>query len=253
MSEKQRPSRRNLLLGLGTFALVGGGWQAWIRRPRALEFTDIDGLPGWRQTVLDGMSVSRSGLSGVAFAGLDSSADQTDPLPANRLCRTLFEHDIPGKVPVAAFSDFFCPYCRVLTGRLAERASDPASDISISWHELPLLGPSSIVAAKAAIAADLQGGYAEFQARLMGGTFRPTARYLTDSASSAGLQAGKLILDMDGQIVTGRLSRSRAAARTLGIFGTPAIVVGRTLVMGEISDRDLDTLIEMERETPARC
>ncbi|NNJ67981.1 MAG: thioredoxin domain-containing protein [Boseongicola sp.] len=254
MSEKPKTSRRDLLLGLGAIGVVGGGWQAWIHRPRAMTFEPIEGLPGWRQTVFEGLSAPRGGLSAAAaFAGIGNVTSTPTILPPARLCQTLFQDAQDGKAPVAAFSDFFCPYCRTLTERLAARAADPASNLALTWHELPLLGPSSVIAARAAIAADMQGLYPEFQAALTGSQFRPTTRHIADIAEEVGARAGQLLVDMDGPVVASRLARSRNAARTLGIYGTPALVVGRTLVIGEITDRNLDKLIEMERGTAPTC
>ena len=254
MSEKPKTSRRDLLLAIGILGTTGLGWQAWVRRPRAMTFEPISNLPGWRQTVFEGVSAPRGGLSTTAaFAGIDDESASSTTLPPDQLCRTLFRDTIDGKAPVAAFSDFFCPYCRTLTKRLAERAADPASNLALTWHELPLLGPSSVIAARAAIAADLQGRYPEFQAALTGTQFRPTTRHIADTAEAAGVRPGKLLVDMDDQIVASRLARSRAAARTLGIYGTPALVIGRTLVIGEISDKNLDDLLQQEANTPAAC
>ena len=254
MSEKPKTSRRDLLLGLGAIAVVGGGWQAWVHRPRAMTFEPIENLPGWRQTVFEGVTAPRGGLSATAaFAGIGNQTFTPTTLSPARLCQTLFQNAKDGKTPVAAFSDFFCPYCRTLTQRLAARSADPASNLALTWHELPLLGPSSVIAARAAVAAGLQGRYPEFQAAMTGSQFRPTTRHIAETAETAGVRPGQLLVDMDGPVVASRLSRSKNAARTLGIYGTPALVIGRTLVIGEISDRHLDELLAAEANTPATC
>ncbi|MEK6216170.1 MAG: DsbA family protein [Boseongicola sp.] len=251
--DRPKTSRRNLIIGALTFGTFVGGWQIWANRPKKFEFQPIEGLPGWRMLEFDGISAPSAGVAGAALLGLGDASAPVEPTPASRLCAELFEPK-EGKVPVAAFSDFFCPYCRTQTPRLAARAKRPDSKVAISWHELPLLGPTSEIAARAALAADLQGGYPEFQARLLASSFRPTAIYLAEVASGAGLGPGQILLDMDGQVVNSRLKRSRAAAHALGIYGTPALVVGRTLVMGRISEGDLDRLIELEAEAgPLPC
>lgn len=251
--EPLRPSRRNLVIGALAVGAVAGGWQLWVHRPRDFDFRPIEGLPGWRLLEFDGVSAPSAGVAGAAFLGLGESSAAVAPMPASRLCATLFDPK-KGKVPVAAFSDFFCVHCRVQTPILAERARNVDPPIAINWHELPLLGPTSEIAARSAVAADLQGGYPEFQARLFASQFRPTTQYLAEAARAAGLRPGQILLDMDGQVVASRLRRSRAAARTLGIYGTPALVVGRTLVMGRISESDLDRLIALEAEAgPVTC
>ena len=254
MNDAPKTSRRGLVVGALALAAVSGGWQAWVHRPRPMTFEPIDNLPGWRQTVFEGVSAPSGGLSrSAAFAGIGSGALPSEILEPSALCRTLFPRSRSGKVPVAVFSDFFCPYCRTLTERLVSRSDSPGSPALINWHELPLLGPSSVIAARAAVAADLQKAYPEFQTRMMGSTFRPTPQFLIETADAAGLNTAKFVADMESQVVDSRLSRTRNAARTLGIYGTPAMVVGRTLVIGEISDRHLDELISLEANTPANC
>ncbi|MEM9972107.1 MAG: hypothetical protein AAF762_13570, partial [Pseudomonadota bacterium] len=118
---QKRHRRRDLLIGLAALGAVGGGWQLWLRRPKPLEFSDIEGLPGWRQVAFGGVTTPPGGLSGVAFAGLDESESDGAKLAPEALCEVLFQTPTDSRVTVAAFSDFYCPYCKVLTARLAAR------------------------------------------------------------------------------------------------------------------------------------
>jgi protein-disulfide isomerase len=208
------------------------------------DFAAIPGLPGFRR--LDGGAVSAPARD--PFAGLRAPGDPPAPeaLPPGALCAALFgPAPVPqGTVPVASFSDYYCPYCRDLTARLAAR-NDPG--LRIVWHELPLLGDASAAAARAALAADRQGAYAALQARLFRARFQPTDAYLAEIGRSLGLDVPRLLADARGEEVARRLSASARAAATLGIGGTPALVVGRTLVTGAISDDRLDALIDRER------
>lgn len=103
-------------------------------------------------------------------------------------CAALFgEATADGALPIATFSDFNCPYCRVLEGDLAGvLAADPG--LRLVRHELPLLGAASASAARAVLAADLQGGYEAMKARLLRAglvTTSPTcAQWRVRSASS---------------------------------------------------------------------
>jgi hypothetical protein len=114
------------------------------------------------------------------------------------------------------------------------------------WHELPLLGDASEAAARAALAADLQGAYPAFQARLLRATFQPTDAYLADLGVSLGLDVPRLLADAR----RGRRPPPRHLCPRGGDAwhrATPALVVGRTLVSGAISDDRLDALIALER------
>jgi predicted DsbA family dithiol-disulfide isomerase len=224
-----------------------------VLRPREEEFvfSEIPGVPGFRR--LDAGRVSDA--LGDPFVGLRApdAPPPPRPLPPEALCSALFgTEDLPaGSVPVASFSDYYCPYCRDLTARLAARTGP---DLHISWHELPLLGAASEAAARASLAADLQGAYPEFQARLLRAAFQPTDAYLAELGQALGLDTARLLEEARGEEVARRLHASERAAVTLGIGATPALVVGRTLVMGAISDDRLDALVDLEREAgPPAC
>ncbi|WP_157960586.1 DsbA family protein [Primorskyibacter marinus] len=166
-------------------------------------------------------------------------------------CRALYG-SIPQTddiVAIASFSDYYCPYCRIQTRHLAELAADPAQRIRVSWHELPLLGHASVVAAKAALAAERQDAYTQFHDRLLGTRFQPTPSYLRKLAAQIGIDPDRLIADMNGGDVQHALDQSAALAELFGLIGTPSMVIGRTVVQGRISDRTLLNLIENERQT----
>lgn len=239
-----RQSRRGLIVGLAGLAAVAGSWQKWISRPKSLEFETIAGLPGWRRATLDSLSVGASATSAV-FVGIGNEEEATPgpPLSPEELCDTLYRR-VDG-IPMAVFSDFFCPYCRDLVVWIASRADELG--IAPTWHELPLLGPASLAAAKAAIAADIQNGYAIFQKRLLTTPFRPTDAFFTAVAEDAGLDPDRLLIDMNGPEVERRLNNTRRAAELLGIVGTPSLTVGQTLVMGAIEERSLAFFISESR------
>ena len=225
--------RRTMLAGMALLAAPLLAMRAVAPRDEDFAFGEIPGLPGFRR--LEAGGVSSRPVD--PFVGL-RAPDAPPPPP-------------PGAVPVAAFSDYYCPYCRDLTSRLAARADGA---LSITWHELPLLGDASEAAARASLAADLQGAYPAFQARLMRAAFQPTDAYLTEVGMSLGLDTTRLLEDARGHEVARRLAQSARAAATLGIGATPALVVGRTLVSGAIPDDRLDRLVALERaEGPRPC
>lgn len=247
MTQKTNTSRRGLLIGALALGGVAWGWQRFGVRTPQPGFVRIEGLPGWRRVEYDGVSLAGGGATDAVLVGIGGTGPEVEPLPVAALCSALYGETQGSGLPVAMFSDFFCPYCRTLASRVAARADDPASGISLTWHELPLLGPASERAARAAIAADLQGGYRAFQDRLFSTPFRPTVAHLAQAASDAGLDPERLVADMEGEPVQERLITSRRAAETLGIWGTPAMTIGKTLVTGEIGDAALATIIDDER------
>lgn len=165
-------------------------------------------------------------------------------------CETLFERASSSEsvVPIASFSDYNCPYCKILTPMLANLEAQSEDVVSVTWHEYPLLGESSLLAAKGALAAKRQGAYLAFHRRLMRGRLLVTPEYLEELAKIDGLETEQFVLDLNGADVLQEIQTSTAIARLFGFIGTPALVVGRTAVQGAIQESTLKQLIEMERE-----
>ena len=241
---KEGTSRRDLLiLGLG-LAAVAAGWQAYVRRPRPLEFQPVPGLPGWRQVAFRGISVSGGNPADAVFLGIGAE-DAAAPLSARALCDTLYPGGTGPGHPVAVFTDANCPNCRRLEAKLAARSGD----LAVTMLDLPLLGPGSESAARAMLAAERQGKGEAIRTELARTAFAP--QLIGRVAAAAGIDPDQLRRDMDAPEVTARLLLVRRAANTLGIWGTPALTIGRTLVMGDIPIETLDRLIEDEAATPA--
>lgn len=234
-------------------AAGAAGTAAWLGGPHVrtwfagdLEFTPVDDPVGFRRF---GSGAVSTGFD--PFAGLGSSPAAESAVASVRagLCQTLFGAALipAGTVPIAYFSDFRCPYCRVLGPRLAaiEARSDMA--VTVAWHEWPILGDASVNAARAALAARRQGAYQAFHERLISSPFVPTPAYLADLAGRVGLDPARLAADMDSPSVAREIATSRALAGIFQFRGTPGLVVGRTIINGAIDEAALAALIERER------
>ena len=79
-------------------------------------------------------------------------------------------------------------------------------------------------------------------------TFQASPEYLSRLADDLGVDKDKLVSDMESAEVVRELENSSALARVFFFVGTPALVIGRTVVQGQISDRMLREIIDLERE-----
>ena len=150
-------------------------------------------------------------------------------------------------MPIAFFSDYNCPNCELLSGDIANIGAASGGKVRVKRHEWPNLGQSSDTSARAAIAADRQGARLAFSRRLQGTVFEPTPAYLHELARSAGINANQLFADMQSDEVARELAVSASLVRRFAFPGTPALVVGRTIVVGTIRTATLEALIELER------
>ena len=249
-SGKPRALHRRAAL-LGAAAAATGAWWAWPRVAQLFvgdfDFELLDDPQGFRR-------IAAGETSGMPspFFGLEAPDEQEQAIPEGAvradLCTGLFGGSPPaGVVPIASFSDYNCPFCRVLTERLSNLEERSGGGVRITWHEWPRLGSTSVSAARAALAADMQGAYATFHKRLMRGRFVATPEYLGILARDIGVDGDRLLADMDSDVVSERLRTTEAVARIFGFIGTPALVVGRTVIVGTVSENVIAALVEQER------
>ncbi|SHM58233.1 DSBA-like thioredoxin domain-containing protein [Roseovarius litoreus] len=233
--------------GAAALGLTGLGFAAWPRLSGLLApsfaFEPIPDLPGFRR-------IAGSPSAPAALVGIEDSQRTDSAWSGLSTCELLYtEARAPGDIPLAYFSDYRCTFCRRLSPRLADLAQ--TRGVSLTWHELPLLGPASMQAARAALAARRQGAYAAFHTRLMDSSFVPNPAFLRRLAQDEGIDPDTLIADMDHPGVTRQLAITADLARRFGFFGTPALVIGRTASLGAIPDARIDALIALERSEPA--
>ena len=208
-------------------------------------FRDLPDLAPFRELVTAG-AVSGGSL---IFANLPGDAPLDPALAALRQSvradpwTALYGPSQSSAVPIAVFSDFRCPNCRVMDERLSEIAADDPDAIRIVRHELPIFGGPSITASRAALAADLQGAYQEMYDRLIRTPAVTDEAYILHLAGQIGIDPAKLMTDMQSDAVTTTLARSRAIADVFAFFGTPAFAIGRTVFMGTVPTSVLRSLI----------
>ena len=254
-----KQGRRNLLILGGIIcAIYGLRAVPWDRFPgRGLKYTAIDGLPPFR-TLDTGGQVS---AGTVAFIGLDPADRDAAPRRARAeaikadLCGALFGADVPPEVvPIAYFSEFRCPYCRVLERDLDEILSANPETLRLVQHELPIFGPPSELAARASVAAARQGLQQPLRQRFMRTSLVADAGSVLAVAAAAGLDTLRLARDMNAPEVQAELDRTRALADVFGFIGTPGLVIGRTVLTGAVPASLLRRIIADERSlAPLAC
>jgi protein-disulfide isomerase len=153
-----------------------------------------------------------------------------------------------GDVTVVEFFDYRCGYCRAMAPTLRELvAADPG--VRIVYKEFPILGPDSLLAARAALAARAQGRYLPFHEALMAAKDPLTLPSILAVARGVGLDPGRLERDMEAPEIGQAIERNHALAQALGVNATPAFVVGAVAVRGAV---DLATLREVVARGRAR-
>jgi predicted DsbA family dithiol-disulfide isomerase len=255
-----RSGRRDLLVllaaGIGAIAFFRGA--SWLidRATDDLGFIPVDDPPGFRRLSLVGSTTGAID----PFAGIGASvevAKTDDIIPEADFCSALFGRPKfqPGVAPVAFFSDYNCPNCELLAKDLNALEAEARGGVHLRRHEWPILGAASETSARAAIAAGRQGAQTEFNRRLQRTSFAPSEAYLRDVAQSAGIDPDRLLADMASDATTRELRTSAALVQRFAFPGTPALVVGRTIVVGTIRTATLEALVRAEQSAgpPPGC
>ncbi len=151
-----------------------------------------------------------------------------------------------GDVTVVVFVDPRCGYCKQLHPSLQELVKrDPK--LRLVLKDIPILGPNSVVAAHALLAAHRQGKHQALLDAVMALRVEPTEAVLKAEAETIGLDWARLRRDMDDPAIAERLGANIALAQTLGVRGTPAIVIGDTLIPGAVGLAELQSAVAAAR------
>jgi protein-disulfide isomerase len=152
-----------------------------------------------------------------------------------------------GDVTIVEFFDYRCPYCRQVAN-LAVETAKADGNVRVVYKEYPILGPESEFAARAAIAAAMQGRYAEFHKALMNDVQTVNQDSVMRLAEMMDLDVAQLKEDMRSDEVSETIQRTRQLGQQLQINGTPAFIVGTEVAPGAISRDQLEEMIAQARQ-----
>jgi protein-disulfide isomerase len=149
-------------------------------------------------------------------------------------------------VTVVEFFDYRCGFCRKAESTIVKMmASHP--DVQFVFKEFPILGPDSLLAAKAGLAAHKQGGYLKFHQALMALPGPITMDAIEKLAGKQGLDVAKLKANMESPEVQEILERNKTLAQQVGVSATPTFFVNSELVPGAMDAPAFEALIAQAR------
>jgi protein-disulfide isomerase len=115
-------------------------------------------------------------------------------------------------VTLAYYYDYACGYCRKSNPDL-DRLLAEDKGLRVVFHELPILGPSSLASSRVALAASKAGRFAAFHDTL-NASGNPTPESLAKAAAAAGVSA-------QPQDNAEQKRRSNATSRSQGSLARP--------------------------------
>ena len=152
-----------------------------------------------------------------------------------------------GDVTIVEFFDYQCPYCKA-NEETVQKLLGQDKKLRIAFKDLPLLGPGSVAAAHAALAARLQDKYDAFRLVMMNMKGELSESSVFVVAKAVGLDLDRLKKDMQAPAIDKQLQDNLALARALDISGTPTFVVGSQIVEGAIDLPGMQELVADARK-----
>ncbi len=159
--------------------------------------------------------------------------------------------NLQGDVTLVEFFDYRCTYCKSVADTVFDTIKADGK-IKLVFKELPILGPESVVAARAALASVKQNKYEAYHRALMKMRGKVDEQSILKTATEVGLDVEKLKKDMADPEVEAALKRNLELARALDIGGTPAFVIGDRIIPGAVDQAPLKRLVEEPRNPTAR-
>jgi protein-disulfide isomerase len=155
------------------------------------------------------------------------------------------------EVTVVEYFDYNCPFCRKLAPSIHALVNNDHS-VVIVFKEWPIFGGISVYAARLALASQWQGKYLAAHDALMGAPRLSREPEVDEALQSAGINLLELkrTLAAHGAQIDAILTRNNAEAHSLGMRGTPGLLVGRNVSTGLGDLAALQIAVAEARRTP---
>lgn len=156
-----------------------------------------------------------------------------------------------GSVTLVEFFDYQCHHCIEMTPKI-DSLMNSNGDLRVVYKEFPIRGIVSELAAKAALAANMQGKFHVFHDALMKAGENLTESKVMEIAKSVGLDMDQLKTQMNSIAISNQIDENYHLAQSMGINGTPAFFISNTsnpteantdVVMGQVEQSVLQKAI----------
>jgi protein-disulfide isomerase len=154
-------------------------------------------------------------------------------------------------VTVVEYFDYNCPYCRKLAPSIRALVATNHK-VAVVFKEWPIFGGISVYAARSALASQWQGKYLAAHDALIGAPRLSQEAEVDKTLQQAGIDIPRLksTLATHGAQIDAILARDNAEAHSLGMRGTPGLLVGRDVSTGIGDLNALQIAVESARHPP---
>lgn len=151
-----------------------------------------------------------------------------------------------GDVTVIEFTDYNCGFCRASVPDV-QRLLKSDGNIRLVYRELPILSPTSRVAASWALAAASQGKHKAFHDALFA-SGRAEEQNIAAAAQAAGLDIAQARKFAASPQVAQEIERNLSMMQQIGFNGTPTFIIGDQILEGALGYEALKNAVEKARQ-----
>ena len=152
-----------------------------------------------------------------------------------------------GDVVIVEFMDYNCGWCKRSVGEV-KQLLDTDKNVKILFKDFPIFGEDSEYAAKAALAANLQGKYWELHQALYAVEGHVNAAVVDDVAGKLGIDVVRMKADMQKPEIAKQIDNNHGLGQLLALTGTPAFIVDQNISPGYIAFDEMKTQVANVRK-----
>lgn len=152
-----------------------------------------------------------------------------------------------GDVTIVEFFDYRCPYCKVTAPTLQTLIGQDRK-VRLVMKEFPILGKESVFASRVALAVAKHGKYAEFHQAMFALKTKVDDAQTLEVVKSIGLDPAQIKQESEGSDIDVILKHNYDLAKQLNLSGTPAFVIGDTLLPGAVELKDFQDAVATARK-----
>src|SRR3569832_1504190 len=214
----------------------------------------IDPVRLSRRGLLSSFGVSAAAL-GVGMLSAPAQAETEEVLSEALVLR---DPDIPvagnasGDVSIVEYFDYQCPYCRKADPELQQVVHDDGK-VRLIFKDWPILGPTSVTAARMAQASKFQNKFIEAHDALISVNSKLTEAKIREALAGGGIDMDRLDRDLAGHAsdIDATLKRYNDQATAFEFRGTPSFIVGKFRVPGVLTMAQFTQAIADARKAAA--
>jgi protein-disulfide isomerase len=160
--------------------------------------------------------------------------------------------NVDGDITIVEYFDYNCPYCRKIEPELQQVVHDDGK-VRMVWKDWPILGPTSIVAARMALASKYQDKYLKAHEALIGVSSKLTEPRIRELLAGAGIDVDRATRDLaaNAKAIDAIIARNNDQATAFGFKGTPSFIVGKFRVPGILTMAEFEQVIADARKAKA--